>query len=69
VAIGVGCVFDLIAGRMKRAPVWMQRAGLEWLHRLLQEPGRLIGRYTSDFSWLMVITIQILLQRAHLRAA
>jgi exopolysaccharide biosynthesis WecB/TagA/CpsF family protein len=69
VAIGVGCVFDLIAGRMRRAPVWMQRAGLEWLHRLLQEPGRLLGRYTADFSWLMLITFRILLQRVHLRAA
>lgn len=41
VAIGVGGTFDLLAGRVKRAPAWMQRAGLEWLWRLLREPRRL----------------------------
>ncbi len=41
VAIGVGGSFDVHAGRARRAPQWMQRAGLEWLYRLLREPGRL----------------------------
>jgi N-acetylglucosaminyldiphosphoundecaprenol N-acetyl-beta-D-mannosaminyltransferase len=41
VAIGVGGSFDVISGRLKRAPVWMQRAGLEWLYRVLREPSRL----------------------------
>ena len=45
VMIGVGAAFDFHAGVKKRAPVWMQRAGLEWLYRLMQEPGRLFGRY------------------------
>ncbi|HUI64930.1 MAG TPA: WecB/TagA/CpsF family glycosyltransferase [Bacteroidota bacterium] len=40
VAIGVGGTFDFIAGVVTRAPVWMQRAGLEWLFRLAQEPRR-----------------------------
>ncbi len=40
VAIGVGGTLDFIAGVRKRAPVWMQRRGLEWLFRLLQEPRR-----------------------------
>jgi N-acetylglucosaminyldiphosphoundecaprenol N-acetyl-beta-D-mannosaminyltransferase len=40
VAMGVGGAFDFIAGRAKRAPKWMQRAGLEWLHRLVREPWR-----------------------------
>jgi N-acetylglucosaminyldiphosphoundecaprenol N-acetyl-beta-D-mannosaminyltransferase len=40
VAIGVGGSFDVIAGRLPRAPMWMQRAGLEWLHRTLREPRR-----------------------------
>lgn len=44
-SIGVGAAFDFIAGIRRRAPVWMQRAGLEWLHRLLQEPRRLWHRY------------------------
>jgi N-acetylglucosaminyldiphosphoundecaprenol N-acetyl-beta-D-mannosaminyltransferase len=52
VAIGVGCTLDLIAGRVQRAPVWMQRAGLEWLFRLGQEPGRLFRRYLIDVVWL-----------------
>jgi N-acetylglucosaminyldiphosphoundecaprenol N-acetyl-beta-D-mannosaminyltransferase len=48
VAMGVGCVFDLLAGRASRAPAWMQRAGLEWSYRLVQEPGRLWRRYVLD---------------------
>jgi N-acetylglucosaminyldiphosphoundecaprenol N-acetyl-beta-D-mannosaminyltransferase len=42
---GVGGSFDLLAGKTTRAPVWMQRSGLEWLYRLVQEPGRMFGRY------------------------
>jgi N-acetylglucosaminyldiphosphoundecaprenol N-acetyl-beta-D-mannosaminyltransferase len=41
VAIGVGGSFDVISGRLQRAPVWMQRAGLEWLYRVWREPKRL----------------------------
>jgi N-acetylglucosaminyldiphosphoundecaprenol N-acetyl-beta-D-mannosaminyltransferase len=48
VSIGVGGTLDLIAGVTKRAPLWMQRAGLEWLFRLLQEPRRLWKRYVLD---------------------
>lgn len=40
VAIGVGGAFDYLAGTVSRAPVWMRRAGLEWLYRLLREPWR-----------------------------
>lgn len=43
--IGVGAAFDFHTGRVKRAPVWMQRTGLEWLHRLVSEPRRLWRRY------------------------
>ncbi|OGQ55397.1 MAG: teichoic acid biosynthesis protein [Deltaproteobacteria bacterium RIFCSPLOWO2_02_FULL_53_8] len=45
VMIGVGAAFDYHAGTIKRAPVWMQRNGLEWLHRLASEPRRLWKRY------------------------
>jgi N-acetylglucosaminyldiphosphoundecaprenol N-acetyl-beta-D-mannosaminyltransferase len=41
VAIGVGGAFDVLAGRVPRAPAWMQRAGIEWLFRLVREPTRL----------------------------
>ena len=45
VMIGVGAAFDFHAGRVKQAPEWMQRNGLEWLFRLTQEPTRLWRRY------------------------
>jgi N-acetylglucosaminyldiphosphoundecaprenol N-acetyl-beta-D-mannosaminyltransferase len=45
VLIGVGAVFDFVAGTKKRAPRAMQTAGLEWLHRLASEPRRLLRRY------------------------
>lgn len=48
VAIGVGAAFDFLSGQVRRAPVWMQRAGLEWLWRLAQEPKRLWKRYLID---------------------
>jgi N-acetylglucosaminyldiphosphoundecaprenol N-acetyl-beta-D-mannosaminyltransferase len=41
VAIGVGGAFDYLTGRVPRAPVWMRRAGLEWLHRLANQPWRI----------------------------
>jgi N-acetylglucosaminyldiphosphoundecaprenol N-acetyl-beta-D-mannosaminyltransferase len=43
--MGVGGSFDVLAGLTKRAPVWMQNAGLEWFYRLVQEPGRMWKRY------------------------
>ncbi|HEU5314575.1 MAG TPA: WecB/TagA/CpsF family glycosyltransferase [Chloroflexota bacterium] len=45
VAMGVGCVLDLLAGVVRRAPRWMQHSGLEWAYRLGQEPNRLWRRY------------------------
>jgi exopolysaccharide biosynthesis WecB/TagA/CpsF family protein len=55
VAIGVGCVLELIAGRSRRAPRWMQSAGLEWAYRLGREPRRLFSRYLTDAAWLIPI--------------
>jgi N-acetylglucosaminyldiphosphoundecaprenol N-acetyl-beta-D-mannosaminyltransferase len=43
--IGVGISFSFVSGEVVRAPRWLQRLGLEWLHRLCQEPGRLWSRY------------------------
>lgn len=48
VMIGVGASLDFIVGRVKRAPVWMQHSGLEWVARLTQEPRRLWKRYAND---------------------
>lgn len=50
VSIGVGGCFEIISGALTRAPLWMQKAGLEWFYRLLQEPKRLWKRYLLD-SW------------------
>jgi N-acetylglucosaminyldiphosphoundecaprenol N-acetyl-beta-D-mannosaminyltransferase len=44
-AIGVGAAFDMCSGSVRRAPGWMQRAGLEWFYRFLREPKRLFRRY------------------------
>jgi len=44
-AMGVGGTFDVFAGKVKRAPVWMQKSGLEWFYRFLQEPRRMFRRY------------------------
>jgi N-acetylglucosaminyldiphosphoundecaprenol N-acetyl-beta-D-mannosaminyltransferase len=45
IMLGVGAAFDLHTGRMKDAPRWMKNSGLQWLHRLCQEPRRLARRY------------------------
>jgi N-acetylglucosaminyldiphosphoundecaprenol N-acetyl-beta-D-mannosaminyltransferase len=56
-AMGVGGTFDVVSGKIRRAPKWMQRAGLEWLFRVLQEPGRMWKRYlftNSRFAWMVM---------------
>lgn len=56
-AMGVGGTFDVAVGKVKRAPLWMQRSGLEWFFRFLQEPRRMFRRYFVDdvaFLWLLV---------------
>lgn len=51
VALCVGATIDFLAGEKPRAPVWMRRVGLEWLHRLASEPRRLAKRYARD-AWI-----------------
>ena len=56
-AMGVGGTFDVAVGRVKRAPVWMQKSGLEWFYRFLQEPRRMFRRYFIEdmaFVWLFL---------------
>lgn len=48
VCLGLGATIDFLAGRVRRAPAWMQQSGLEWTYRLLQEPRRLFRRYWTD---------------------
>ena len=60
VAIGVGGSFDVIAGLRTRAPLWMQEHGLEWVHRLREEPRRLFGRYLSTGARFFVLAARAL---------
>ena len=55
--MGVGGSFDVVAGKTKRAPVWMQNAGMEWFYRFAQEPRRMWKRYlvgNSKFIYLVM---------------
>lgn len=62
VMIGVGAAFDFHAGFKARAPLWMQRHGLEWLHRLASEPRRLAKRYVVTNTLFIVAAVRQLLQ-------
>jgi N-acetylglucosaminyldiphosphoundecaprenol N-acetyl-beta-D-mannosaminyltransferase len=55
---GVGGSFDVLAGMIPRAPVWMQKYGLEWLFRLLQEPRRMWRRYLVTNTLFVVLLIK-----------
>lgn len=48
VSLAIGASIDFEAGNLERAPIWMQRSGLEWLYRLCKEPKRLFKRYIVD---------------------
>lgn len=61
VMIGVGAAFNYHAGTVKRAPLWMQNAGLEWLHRLAADPRRLWKRYlVTNSIFIVAIAAQLL---------
>lgn len=54
--MGVGGSFDVAAGHVKRAPMWMQKSGLEWLFRVIQEPRRMWKRYlTTNSAFIYII--------------
>lgn len=55
---GVGGTFDVFAGKIKRAPVWMQKHGLEWFYRFKQEPMRLFWRYFSQSFKFAVLVLR-----------
>lgn len=55
--MGVGGSFDVLAGKVRRAPIWMQRSGLEWLFRVIEEPRRMWRRYLSTnsvYAWMLL---------------
>ena len=64
VMLGVGAAFDFHAGRIQQAPMWMQRAGLEWLFRLIMEPRRLWQRYLKhNPRFIGLIAMQLIFSR------
>jgi N-acetylglucosaminyldiphosphoundecaprenol N-acetyl-beta-D-mannosaminyltransferase len=56
--MGVGGSFDVVAGFVKRAPIWMQRSGLEWFYRVIQEPGRMWKRYLTTNSAFIYLVLK-----------
>jgi N-acetylglucosaminyldiphosphoundecaprenol N-acetyl-beta-D-mannosaminyltransferase len=64
--MGVGGAFDVLAGAVNRAPIWMQDAGLEWLYRLYQEPRRMFWRYFStNISFATLVTRELVNRAVH----
>jgi N-acetylglucosaminyldiphosphoundecaprenol N-acetyl-beta-D-mannosaminyltransferase len=64
VALCVGATIDFLAGEKQRAPHWMRRSGLEWMHRVALEPRRLSGRYLRDGLALPGLVLRELRQSA-----
>lgn len=56
VCFGNGGAFDFVSGRVKRAPLWMQKSGLEWFYRLLQEPRRIKRQLVLPLFLILVIS-------------
>ncbi len=56
--MGVGGSFDVVAGKVKRAPIWMQKTGLEWFYRFIQEPRRMWKRYLVGNSKFIALTMK-----------
>jgi N-acetylglucosaminyldiphosphoundecaprenol N-acetyl-beta-D-mannosaminyltransferase len=56
--MGVGGTFDVVAGKVRRAPRWAQRIGCEWVYRLVQEPRRMWRRYLRGNSAFIVLTLK-----------
>jgi N-acetylglucosaminyldiphosphoundecaprenol N-acetyl-beta-D-mannosaminyltransferase len=65
---GVGGSFDVMAGLVKRAPIWVQRIGMEWLFRVVQEPRRMFWRYTKTNAQCIKAFFRALLTPAEQRS-
>ena len=63
--VGVGGSFDVVSGNIPRAPMWMQRANLEWLFRMMQEPGRLVKRYAVGNTRFYLLLRKEMRSKAH----
>jgi N-acetylglucosaminyldiphosphoundecaprenol N-acetyl-beta-D-mannosaminyltransferase len=58
VGVNLGASIDFAAGRLSRAPRWMQESGLEWAFRLILEPGRLFSRYARNARFILSMTLR-----------
>jgi N-acetylglucosaminyldiphosphoundecaprenol N-acetyl-beta-D-mannosaminyltransferase len=67
VCVQIGAGLDFLAGRVPRAPRWMQRTGLEWVYRLWREPGRLAGRYARNAAFALRMIGRDILRRRERR--
>ena len=65
--MGVGGTFDVVAGKVSRAPLWMQNAGLEWFYRLIQEPRRMWKRYMVTNAAYAMLLIREKIRRMRTR--
>jgi N-acetylglucosaminyldiphosphoundecaprenol N-acetyl-beta-D-mannosaminyltransferase len=64
-AMGVGGTFDVAAGKVRRAPKWMQAAGMEWFFRFLQEPRRMFRRYfIEDMAFFRIVAQEFFRRRS-----
>lgn len=61
--MGVGGSFDVVVGVTKRAPLWMQKCGLEWVYRFIQEPGRMWKRYIIGNAKFVLLTYKTKFKR------
>lgn len=61
--VQVGATLDFIAGRMRRAPVFYQKIGMEWAYRMIQEPARLFPRYARNAWFILTATIGEMVRR------
>ncbi|HEX3151207.1 MAG TPA: WecB/TagA/CpsF family glycosyltransferase [Gemmataceae bacterium] len=68
VCVQVGATLDFVAGRVRRSPRWMQKTGLEWVYRLLQEPRRLTKRYLDNIAFLIRTVFAPRFRKERLRA-
>ncbi len=69
IAMGVGAAFDVHAGDVARAPLWLRAIGLEWLYRVLREPRRLFARYAVTVPGFLFLLMQMGVARLFARAA
>ncbi len=66
-AMGVGGTFDVVVGKTRRAPLWMQKTGFEWFYRFLQEPRRMFRRYFVEDMYFFVMLGKAMLKRPFTR--